>query len=179
PLPWDTVAPASYDHLGLVRPYLAELRRRSARRIASDRDFAYLAADVARTRHELNTRSVSLNEAQRRREMAQDQAQRAAREQHDATLRGPRPITYAITLENASSPGLPAPFAGLSKPVEASKAAGATEPGDLDALANGRSWTDEVVLGEALHILADYVELRAPVTGRQVEARRAVGHAST
>jgi carboxyl-terminal processing protease len=109
PLPWDVVPPTSYERLNRVQPYLAELRNDSARRIARNKDFASLAEDIARLRHSLDTHTVSLNEVDRRRDLADDKARHEERERADLVIGARRPTTYAITIENASSPGLPPP----------------------------------------------------------------------
>jgi carboxyl-terminal processing protease len=71
PLPWDTVSPANYDRLGMVRPYLDILRDESSRRVKGTEAFAYLRTEIARLKERLDSRSVSLNEAVRRQELAQ------------------------------------------------------------------------------------------------------------
>jgi carboxyl-terminal processing protease len=139
-LPWDVVPPAPYERLNRVAPYAAHLREMSARRVAAEKDFGYLAGDVARIRQTLATKSVSLNEAERRRELAQDKARHAEREQEERALRPTRPTTYAITLENASSPGLPPPIVRTTPVDKASSA-------------------DDITLDEAERVLSDYVGL--------------------
>ena len=38
-MPWDTIASAKYDKLNMVEPYVGDLRKQSAQRIATDKDF--------------------------------------------------------------------------------------------------------------------------------------------
>jgi carboxyl-terminal processing protease len=153
PLPWDAVPSASYERLNRVEPYVARLRDESARRVAADKDFRYLADDIARLRQRLATKSVSLNEADRRHELALDKARHD--ERADGGLRETRPTTYAITLENASEPGLPPPVARTNDPDPVSSPA----TSHLDPLPNDRSAADDIVLSEGERILADYVDL--------------------
>ncbi|HMJ65810.1 MAG TPA: carboxy terminal-processing peptidase, partial [Candidatus Binatia bacterium] len=68
PLPWDTIAPASYTRLDRVERILPELRKRSDTRIAIDRDFGYLREEIERYKKLVAEKSVSLNEAQRLKE---------------------------------------------------------------------------------------------------------------
>jgi carboxyl-terminal processing protease len=142
-LPWDGVPRASFHALDEVRPYVDVLRKASVQRVAGDEGFIDQAAEITRIRLRLSTKSVSLNEAERRAELAQDKARsdaRTKREQtaHDAT------VTYPITLENLGAPGLP-------PPATAAVASARDEHG----AARGR---DEV-LGESERILTDYVGL--------------------
>ena len=159
PLPWDVVPSASYDHLNRVTPYVAELRGQSARRVATDKDFGYLAGDIARVRQTVASKSVSLNEAERRAELAQDKARHEEREREDRALRATRPTTYAITLENVSAPGLPTPVAATSDKDRAPSTVHSPTTDDLDDTMRGGSSTDDVLLNEAERILVDYVGL--------------------
>jgi carboxyl-terminal processing protease len=166
PLPWDVVPSASYEHLNRVAPYVAEMREKSRRRVAAEKDFAYLEGDIARIQRTVATKSVSLNEPERRREQMQDKARRAEREQEDRALGANRPTTYEITLENASSPGLPPPVVATNVEDRASSAVHSPTTGDLDEVAKGQSWAGGVVLHEAERILADYVILLSPLDAR-------------
>jgi carboxyl-terminal processing protease len=158
PLPWDTIAPAHYDRLNLVAPYVAALRARSARRVTADRDFAYVTGDLARLRRSVASKSVSLNEAERRQELAQAKARHEEREQTDRAARADRPTTYAITLANASSPGLPPPDVAGSGPESPPDAGASPAVENLDAPSPDHP-ADDVLLREALHITADYAGL--------------------
>ncbi len=165
PLPWDTIPSASYDRLGLVAPYVATLRARAARRIASEKDFAYLAGDAVRLEQRLATKSISLNEAERRLELSQDKARDAERIAADRAMRSTEPTTYAITLENASAPGLP----------PATSNADATSPNHAQTKldrSDAKQWSsDDVILREGERILADYVELLAHPELRRIAVK--------
>ena len=158
PLPWDVVPSASYEYLNRVAPYVADLRERSAQRVAADKDFGYQAVDIARIRQTLATKSVSLNEAERRVELAQDKKRHDEREREDRVLQASMNTTYAITLENASSPGLPPPVVQTYEPdkVPSTVRSPAT---DVDDLTSGRSGSNDILLSEAERILVDYVGL--------------------
>jgi carboxyl-terminal processing protease len=143
PLPWDVVQPASYAALDRVRPYVATLREGSERRVASDPEMRALGADVAGERAEMAKKTVSLNEAARRTERAQ--AKTRLGEEQELASHQPVPRSYRITLQNAASPGLPAP--------EAPVAPAATSEAKKSALA------DSAVLAESERILASYVGL--------------------
>ncbi len=175
PLPWDTVPPANYDHLNRVQPFVEALKSASSRRIASGRDFRELGEDVARLHKNLATKSVSLNEAERRQEIAQAKARHAEREREDRAARAARPTTYEITLENAGAPGLPAPLADHTTPDKTSPAGASppVDPLDDDRSAPGKSGND-ILLNESTQILADYVNL-LPSNGATVAQTGATG----
>jgi hypothetical protein len=160
PLPWDTVPAAPFAHLNRVAPYVNALRKASLHRVATEKDFSYLAADVARIKTSVATKSISLNETDRRREIAQAKERREARERSERAVPGEHPTTYVITLENVSSPGLPPPLAASpstgSAPFPAAPRSTTAEGLDDGA---GDTSADEVILNEGVQILADYVGL--------------------
>jgi carboxyl-terminal processing protease len=164
-LPWDAIPAARYGRLNRVRPYASVLRARSVQRVATDSEFALLGKEIAHIKKTLSIRSVSLNEAERRHERAQSAARKRALESDVRKVRATAPVAYEITLENASSAGLPAPPAFPSNANTASKAGGppadavSSEPDDLDDDGSGRTTADDIVLDEGERILADYVGL--------------------
>jgi carboxyl-terminal processing protease len=156
PLPWDTIASASYDRADTVSPYVDVLRQRSARRIAGEEEFAALRGQIARVQKNESTKSVSLNEAERRQDMERakrdEQAENARSDAHPFT-------TYQITLENAGAPGLPSPVKFSSAKSKTVAHAADAKNDDLEM----RS-TDDIELEETLKILADYAALLRPET---------------
>jgi carboxyl-terminal processing protease len=149
PLPWDVVPAAPYERLNRVQPYVATLRERSDLRLATEKSFTDLAGDIDRFKKTLVSKTVSLDEAQRRQEASESKARDAVLARDVAALEATRPTTYEITLKNASSPGLPPPQAVTKK----NEARGAQDS-PLD-----RSTTEELILDESVRILADYVNL--------------------
>ena len=126
---------------------------------AAGKDFAFLREEIALVKKSLADKSISLNEAERRKELAQSKARKEQREQEGRALKAARPTTYEIRLRNTSSPGLPAPMAVAggntahvppSPPAKADDAEGAGADG---------SPLDEINLNESVQILADYVRL--------------------
>ena len=157
PLPWDTVPSARYKPFGEVAPYLPALRDASARRVAADPAFEVLRQEIARLRGRMEAGTVSLNESQRRRELAQDKAIdkaiTAKAKAEDATI-----PTYQITVKDTRSSGLPPRVAGTIEPPDA---AGSKREADADEPASaGARAADGLILDESLRILADYVGLR-------------------
>jgi carboxyl-terminal processing protease len=148
PLPWDTVASARFAKEGRVQPVLETLRAKSAQRVATAKGFAWIRGEIALRNADLTTKSVSLNEAERRTEMEQLKARTKSHEQDLAASAGQMPRTYEISLENADTPGLPQP---LSVPPDKEK------PKDT-ANDDAPSASDQaVIMNEAERILVDYV----------------------
>ena len=116
-LTWDTIPSAKFTKMNKVQPWLAELSKRSADRIAKDRDFAYVNEDITRFRKVIADKSVSLNESRRRSEKAADEARVATRKKEIAERHEVQPTTWELTLKLADKAGLPA--AMTNKPVVA------------------------------------------------------------
>ena len=155
PLPWDKVPAAAYQKMNLVAPYLAALRKSSARRVASEKPFADLTSEVAEVRKSLVSKSVSLNEVERRQEVAQSKGREAALVRDGRALQAAPPATYEITLKNVSTPG-------LQRSVAPPNARGTGGAADASAPADGPKdpWSaDDLILNESVQILADYVDL--------------------
>jgi carboxyl-terminal processing protease len=158
PLPWDTIGASRYHPFGQVAPHLATLRGASAARVAADPAFAELRRQLVRLKSRLDDNTLSLNEVQRRRELAQDKAiGKAIASKGEAEESGIP--SYEITVASAGQPGLPPRTAGTPK---RSAAEVFPKSGD-DALDDPESTAahaaDELVLDESLHVLSDYVGL--------------------
>jgi carboxyl-terminal processing protease len=158
PLPWDLVAPSDFTREDHVSPFLNQLRARSAARVAADKDFAYLDADIAQLKKSLAAKTVDLNEADRRQEKAEAKAREAARKQERAARKESQPATYDITLKNAGTPGLPAPETATNSPSAKLSESPADEAEEVDASVP----QSDSILRESERILADY----AAVMGR-------------
>ena len=166
PLPWDTIAPASYEKLNWIAPVLPELRRRSDSRVNLDRDFAFLKEEIERFKGKQAEKSVSLNEAQRLKEKIEADERSKARKKELAARPEPSWKVYEITLKNAEQPGLPAPMSktnGLKTASAATNAANAVaqndpEDGEENAVEE-RATAVDMTLEEAKRILVDLVNL--------------------
>ncbi len=126
----------------------------------------------------MDEKSVSLNEAERRQEMARLKAQQEARKQEELAHPTREPVTYEITPENASAPGLPPPLVakknGKSSAVATSDKKSSSSPDDLDQVTGGKSPDSDIILHETEKILADYVDLLgAPAKGPGLAGPRA------
>jgi carboxyl-terminal processing protease len=139
-----------------VKPYLETLRQRSAQRVASEPRFVHLREDVARLKQNVEGKTVSLNEAERRKELAQAKARKKEREQETASLLKDEPTTYKITLKNVVTAGLPAPSSAKDDSDKQERAGRVDESNDGPAV---QELADRLILDEGVKVLADYTEL--------------------
>ena len=158
PLPWDAVAILQHDSLNRVWPYLEILRAKSTARLSSEADFVWLRDEVAQIRKNLETKSVSLNEAERRQEKLREQARADALKRERLACHETTPPTYEITVQNAVSPGLPT-ASGARTPMAEKSAVSDAKPADDET-----SFAANIELREAENILADYIDLSAHAT---------------
>jgi len=155
PLPWDLVPPSDFIREDRVSPFLHELQTRSAARLAEDKNFDYLREDIAQLKKSLAGKTVSLNEADRRRENEADKAREASRKREQAARKDDRTATYDITVNNADTPGLPAPVTAVVAP--AAKLSESPDGEIEDGTASIPQ--SDPVLRESERILADYVAM--------------------
>jgi carboxyl-terminal processing protease len=156
PLPWDTVPSARFGIRDLVSSYLATLRTRSAERVAKDPDFIELQKDREQLSAKRATKSISLNEGERRREKAELQARIDARKKERAGRGATESPTYEITLKNVDAPGVGEP---LKNPKPLAKAAIEFPIAEGETEADEARSADDIILREAQNILADYIKL--------------------
>ena len=148
PLPWDTEPSTRFAKEDRVQPVLEALRARSAQRVATEPGFSWIRGEIALRHKSAATKSVSLNEAERRAEKEQLKARKKAHEQELARLAEQSPRVYEITLKNADKPGLPPPLTTQPAKANASESADEDTPSVSDR---------DVIMNEAQRILADYV----------------------
>ena len=98
---------ARYPHFDLANPYIRKLTEESRARIASEQDFQWWREDLALVEKNRATKSVSLNEAERRRERDEAKARTKAHKEARLSREETEPTIYEITVKNADSPGLP------------------------------------------------------------------------
>lgn len=162
PLPWDTIPAVKYTVVDRVTPSLATLRTRSSQRIAKDPDFADLQSDIARFKKMRGDKSVSLNEAKRKKEKDELKARIETAKKQRLARATPPPVEYEITLKNISTPGLGEPV----KP-ETPKPDPDADPENADEIASTPA--QDIILEEARDILTDYTNL---LKGQPVVSQR-------
>ena len=179
PLPWDTIRSAKFDHLNRVDPYLSELRKRSAERVATDKEYAYIQQDIQLFKKQQADKTISLNEKARLKEKEEIDARMKARDKERLARQEPPEKIYEITLKLAQQPGLPPPLgktnaiiASVASTKNGSVAIGGTNstaavakesaatPSPLDGdLDEDKPPAVDAPLIESEHILVDYVSL--------------------
>ncbi len=95
-LPWDMIKPAVYSQAHEIESLVDELRRRHTSRVASNVEFNYLNALIAKSRQLSHRTHLSLNESARRDQKAQDDEWRLSLEN---TLRNAKGKPLAKTLD--------------------------------------------------------------------------------
>jgi carboxyl-terminal processing protease len=110
PLPWDTIDPVEFGKLNRVQPYLDELRRRSADRLATNEDFSYIKQDIAEYEKMQEDRTATINEQDAIKQREQAVAESKARDEEREHRPLPNTQVYELTVQNSGDPGLPAPM---------------------------------------------------------------------
>ncbi|MGD0259022.1 MAG: carboxy terminal-processing peptidase [Verrucomicrobiota bacterium] len=177
PLPCETIPSANYDHFNLVEPYLPELRKHSAERVAADKEFAYVREDIEQFKKHQADKTISLNEKQRLKEQDEAEARQKARDKERLARQEPPETVYELTLKQAGLSGLPPPVAKTNAalarlsvgpgagPSAASTNSAATTAGaapgedSLDEAEAQKPAAPDEPLVEAEHILVDYLSV--------------------
>jgi carboxyl-terminal processing protease len=171
PLPWDAVPAVPHEQLNRVQPYLGALREKSRHRVDTEKPFTYLAEDVARLKKSLAEKSVSLNEATRRLEIAQLKARQEKQKQDELANPAMQATIYEITLKNAESPGLPPAMVAKQDDKKDDKQGDKQGDKQSDREGAAASSGNDILLHETMMILGDYVEL----LGMQPQGPRLAG----
>jgi len=165
-LPYDTIKSSRYEKVNMIQPELAELAKHSSERIATNKEFAYLRADIERIRKQREEKSVSLNEKQQLADRAQIIAEHKQRETERNARKISEPKIFDFTVKQAGEPGLPAPTK-MTNGVETAIAdsdfvpeppSAETDP-LTEAVTSETAHADAARLQEAKNILTDYIEL--------------------
>ena len=149
PLPADTVASAKFEPQNRVQPHLATLRARSQKRVTAGKAFSDLREENAEMKARLAKGQISLNEAERRKELTTMTARDLEVETASRTVAAGRK-SYLITVKATAQAGLPAPEVPTEKKLP---------PGASEHAAKAAASTDALILDESLSILGDYVQL--------------------
>jgi carboxyl-terminal processing protease len=170
PMPWDTIPSAKYDKLNMVEPYLPDLRKQSAQRISTDKDFDYLREDINLFKKQQNDKTISLNEKFRLQEKEEAEARDKTREKERRARKASNEIVHELSLKQVDLPGLPPPAQKTNSvsrldinspavPTNAAaiaSAAGVDEDRDIDA-DDDKVPPPDISLVEAERILVDYL----------------------
>ncbi|USX18454.1 carboxy terminal-processing peptidase [Oxalobacteraceae bacterium OTU3REALA1] len=172
-LPWTSIKPAIYIPAGELKEIVPMLDKRHDARVAKDKDFQYLAEDIALVKKQRKENSISLNETVRRKEREQQEARAKLREARllsntpgaDDPILVPDPkdaLNKAISAKPASGKTAPVPkvagVRGALRSDDGLQGAERSLAAELEAEKAAKAAKD-VLLNEAVHILADEVGL--------------------
>jgi len=157
-LPWTQIKAANYSTAGDLKGLLPVLVTLHDTRVKSDKEFQYLQEDIAEIKARRKKNLISLNEAERRKELAAEEVRLSSREtQKDAGNDGSK--------ERASEKGTSLRDDGL-QPGERKLA---TELAEEKA----RKGAKDILLDEAVNILADEVAVLKTGKGLTAHIQRA------
>ena len=106
-MPWDTIPRADYTALGMVKPYLPELRKLCDARLNTNQDFIYIRQDIKQLEQMQEDRTASLNESDELKRVEENARRLKARDAEKAKRPLPHEQIYQITVENANESGMP------------------------------------------------------------------------
>ena len=107
PLAYDEVDPQPVKKFSFTSPFIDTLKHRSEERVAKDPEFAYINEDMKRFRERLDLNQLSLNQAVRKRELAQDKSRKEERKTVRKANHAQEPPAYEVTLDTVDQPTLP------------------------------------------------------------------------
>ncbi|MDP9292009.1 MAG: carboxy terminal-processing peptidase, partial [Verrucomicrobiota bacterium] len=164
PMPYDEVAPASFEKLIDHPLFLKELRARSMARVGTDREFRYVMEDLTAMKQKLAENKISLNEKARRTELAEDKARKERRTAERAKRKPSADKDFRVTLDNVNKPDLE-PVVNDKPDTTDDAADDEDDAPDEDGVNGKKTPAVDPIKNESLRILADLIELsRSPKT---------------
>ena len=169
-LPYTVIKPAVYIPAGEVKDIVPLLEKKYQARVAKDKDFQYLIDDINYVKKQRKDNMISLNETARRKERDQQEQRAKLREARLAAAPSPDDPILVPDPKEALNKAVAAKPAGAkaAKLAAAVKGASRTDDGlqgderslasELEAEKAAKNAKD-VLLNEAVHILADEVGL--------------------
>lgn len=148
-LPWMQVKPVNYPRAEAFKDELPTLLARHTARVKADKDFQYLQEDFIELKVQQKKNTISLNEAERRREQQAREARLAAREPRN---------TVAAGKENVAGKP-PAPRAGIAFRDDGLQAGERNIVSELAAEKERKNARDFYLL-EAAQILGDATRMQ-------------------
>lgn len=176
PLTCDSIPSAKFEHFNMVEPYVAELRKRSTQRIATDKEYSYIREDIELFKKRQADKTVSLNEKQQLKDKEEAEARAKARDQERLARPELPEKDYDISLQQALLPGLPPPLAktnlaSVKLPGHGAELSGVSTNGPVAAARDNADTTNpdnpdeekpaapDAAMTESEHILQDYLLL--------------------
>ncbi|MBM3848298.1 MAG: hypothetical protein FJ405_18675, partial [Verrucomicrobia bacterium] len=164
-LPFDTIKPATYEKLDRVSPVLSSLRDSSSDRVKTNKDFDWVRSDMERYKKQLEDKSVSMNEANRRKEKEENKSRLDARKKELQARGEPQRKVWEFKIRDVDLAELP--LLQKTNKVAVVHAPEGQKLSDPDGKADGEEdKTEEAsipdidyVMDEAKQILLDFVRL--------------------
>ena len=152
-LPWTSIAPAKYKPVANLQPIMATLEQRHEARVANNQEWKDLESDIAEARKVRAEKTISLNEAVRKRERDAQEAKRKAREARNEAS--------ASTAPSGNGNEVDGQVDDEASPTTRDDGLQADERSIQADLAREkeRKQRPDVALDEAAHILADEIQL--------------------
>lgn len=161
PLPYDVVDSANFEKVNLPL-FIDQLKERSALRVAADPEFTHVKENLARLQKKIEENKISLNEKERRDEIAKDKARRKALLADRAKRKMPPVTNYSITLDTVENKELElVKYEVPEREKAAAKArqeAGESSPLDIEEEEENDPKIDPVRT-ETINILTDLIDL--------------------
>jgi len=129
-LPSGMIESADYEKVNRVQQYTAELKKRSATRLSSEKDYSYVREDIEQVKKMLSDKSISLNEQARLKEVQDNETRQKARELELKARKWPDAKIYELTLQHVDDPILTPTFVISNGSITTNKAAGTTTAKD-------------------------------------------------
>jgi carboxyl-terminal processing protease len=164
PMPWDTVPSADYTKLNRVEPVLADLKKRSDLRLATDKGFDFLKQDIEVVKKQMERKTVSLNEQTRLTEKKEVEERAKKRRAELAADAGPKQTVYLVTLHDIDKPGLT--LAPPPKPLPKPSPIPTDDPTTTASTNDDASSTRDLLLNETERILLDYIDVYGKVAAK-------------
>lgn len=173
-LPWDTIDSSTYDKVNMVQADLGELAKRSAERIATNTEFAYVREDIARAQKEREEKTLSMNEKQQLADREEIISDHKSREKERGSHKVVDPKEYDFTVAQAGEAGLPAPTPQTNELASAEADLSGAIPGRLndtgdaalDAEISENEHAETARLTESENIMIDYIRMQKEGTGK-------------
>jgi carboxyl-terminal processing protease len=153
PLAYDEVDPQPVRHFTFTSPLIEELKHRSSERVSKDTEFSYINEDMKRFREKIALNRLSLNEKERRDELARDKVLKKTREAQRKKDPRPEPVAYEVTLDTVEKEKLPR--VTLKSKSKTTKARPLDDEGSDDEEKDDATPAPDPIKSEALNILND------------------------
>lgn len=171
-LAWDTIQAApDYAAMNEVQPYLAELRKASDARVATNLDFGYVRDGITEVEKVQAQKTDTLNERKAWDEKEDFDNETKTQQKEIASRKPPEETIYAIDIAAAGRPGLPPPVQFVkASPASTGSSPSATPGSSYIAIyppnsintsysTNYNGIVPDPTLEESERILHDYISL--------------------